>query len=164
MVRMARVDSRNRTARSSASDSTEVTWRLGRKRRLVLLLAWLTLLPTSTPLPVMLHRRDMGKSLDRKGGDKPRGRPDFYGKRPGPSSRGARPGLLRRLGGLSGCSRGRPPRQKQGAARRRDPDDGAPVRVLARDQPAIDRILPNREPGARGAPRFHHFGVAPLGV
>src|SRR5208282_3337938 len=106
MVRMARVDSRNRTARSSASDSTEVTWRLGRKRRLVLLLAWLTLLPTSTPLPVMLHRRDMGKSLDRKGGDKPRGRPDFYGKRQDPSSRGARPGQLRRIGGLrQACGR-----------------------------------------------------------
>src|SRR5688572_26209039 len=37
--------------------------RLGRKIRLVLLLAWLTLLPTSGPFPVNSQRRDMGASL-----------------------------------------------------------------------------------------------------
>src|SRR3954453_3908981 len=35
---------------------------LGRKRRRVLLLAWLTLLPESTPLPVRLQRRAMTRS------------------------------------------------------------------------------------------------------
>src|ERR1039457_2298986 len=59
MVRMARVHRRRRTAEPSASDSSEVSCRLGRKRRRVLLLAWLTLLPASTPLPVISQRRDM---------------------------------------------------------------------------------------------------------
>ena len=36
--------------------------RLGRKRRLVLLLAWLTLLPVNTPLPVRMQRRAIRRS------------------------------------------------------------------------------------------------------
>src|SRR5690242_7013105 len=59
MVRIARVESRMRTA-PSASDSTDVFCRLGRKRRRVRLLAWLTLLPASTVLPVISQRRDIG--------------------------------------------------------------------------------------------------------
>src|SRR5258708_34038482 len=55
MVRIAFTVRRSRTGRPSASDSSETTCKLGRKRRLVLLLAWLTLLPVSTPLPVIAH-------------------------------------------------------------------------------------------------------------
>src|SRR5271165_1188033 len=58
-VRIARVDRRRRTDAPSTSDSREVSCRLGRKRRRVLLLAWLTLLPVSTPLPVISQRRDI---------------------------------------------------------------------------------------------------------
>src|SRR5580698_2137543 len=70
MVRMARVDRRRRKDWPSASDNSEVTWRLGKNRRRVLLLAWLTLLPLNTPLPVMSQRRDMvrGTSGCRKPG------------------------------------------------------------------------------------------------
>src|SRR5690606_26413682 len=50
---------RIRTRWPSAS-LISVTWhRLGRNRRFALLLAWLTLLPTSTALPVSSHRRDI---------------------------------------------------------------------------------------------------------
>src|ERR1700689_4652032 len=59
ILRMARVDRRRRTEVPSASDSSELSCRLGRKRRRLLLLAWLTLLPLSTPLPVISQRRDM---------------------------------------------------------------------------------------------------------
>src|ERR1700689_4837420 len=59
MVRMARVDRRRRKDWPSASDNSEVTWRLGKNRRRVLLLAWLTLLPLNTPLPVISQRRDI---------------------------------------------------------------------------------------------------------
>src|SRR5579863_6907273 len=59
MLRIACGVSRNRTAPPSASESSEIICRLGRKRRFVLLLAWLTLLPTWTPLPVMMHLRAM---------------------------------------------------------------------------------------------------------
>ena len=49
----------------SASESSDVVCRLGRKRRLVLLLAWLTLLPTCTPLPVIAHLLAMTTTLTR---------------------------------------------------------------------------------------------------
>src|SRR3954454_10397448 len=58
-VRMPRVDRRMRTSCPRLSDSSDVTWRFGRKRRRVLLLAWLTLLPLRTPLPVISQRRDI---------------------------------------------------------------------------------------------------------
>src|SRR5262249_1615070 len=45
--------------RPSVSDNSEICCRLGRKRRFVLLLAWLTLCPTWTPLPVIMHLRAM---------------------------------------------------------------------------------------------------------
>src|SRR5579883_1762994 len=60
-VRIARVESRIRTASPRVSDSIDVSCRLGRKRRRVLLLAWLTLLPVRTPLPVIWQRRDIAK-------------------------------------------------------------------------------------------------------
>jgi hypothetical protein len=59
MVRIARVDSFRLIDCPSASDSMDVFWTFGMKRRRVLLWAWLTLLPACTPLPVMLQRLDM---------------------------------------------------------------------------------------------------------
>ena len=49
------------------------------------------------------------------------------------------------------------PRRQHFEPRRRNPDR----RAIA-DQSAIIRILPDGEPGARRAPRFHHFLVAAL--
>src|SRR5262245_5282379 len=50
---------RSLTLRFSASEISVTLTRFGRKRRLVLLLAWLTLLPVSTALPVSSHSRDI---------------------------------------------------------------------------------------------------------
>src|SRR4029077_8529262 len=66
-VRMPRVDRRSFTSAPRISDNSVVSCRFGRKRRRVLLLAWLTLLPVSTPLPVISQRRDIGKILGRSG-------------------------------------------------------------------------------------------------
>jgi hypothetical protein len=41
---------------------------LGRKRRRVLLWAWLTLLPANTPLPVIAQRLAMAESSSQKSG------------------------------------------------------------------------------------------------
>ena len=46
----------------SASDCSVTSLRFGRYRRLVLLLAWLELLPVIGPFPVSSQRRDMGSS------------------------------------------------------------------------------------------------------
>src|SRR6201995_3394874 len=77
-VRMPRVDRRMRTSCPRLSDSSDVTWRFGRKRRRVLLLAWLTLLPLRTPLPVISQRRDIAHDpqnrLEAAGYDDPEGR------------------------------------------------------------------------------------------
>src|SRR5262249_30493791 len=54
-----RVVTRRRTDWPRASLSTLVSCRLGRKRRRVLLLALLTVLPGTTPLPEIKQRRDM---------------------------------------------------------------------------------------------------------
>src|SRR5215831_15185800 len=59
MVRIALTLRRTLTSWPRASDSSVVFCRLGRERRLVLLLAWLTLWPYCTPLPVMAQRRAM---------------------------------------------------------------------------------------------------------
>src|SRR5260370_34797567 len=56
IVRIAAVERRSRTG-PSTSDNTEIVCRLGRKRRFVLTLEWLTLWPTWTPLPVTGHLR-----------------------------------------------------------------------------------------------------------
>src|SRR5690606_2948754 len=62
-VRRALAEMRRRKFWPSASDIS-VTWtRLGRKRRRVLLLAWLTLLPVMTDLPVSSQARDMSFNL-----------------------------------------------------------------------------------------------------
>src|SRR5690606_2030821 len=45
--------------RPSFSDSSETSFRFGRNRRRVLLLAWDTLLPLIGPLPVSSQTRDM---------------------------------------------------------------------------------------------------------
>ncbi len=55
------VDTRNLKLRSSFSEISVTFCRLGRKTRLVLLLAWLTLWPTWRPLPVSSQMRDMTK-------------------------------------------------------------------------------------------------------
>src|SRR5688572_13196919 len=63
MVRIALTVRRSFTSWPRASDSRDVTCRFGKKRRLVLLLAWLTWLPTRTPLPVISQRRAIAKIL-----------------------------------------------------------------------------------------------------
>ena len=72
MVRTALVVMRSRTFSPSVSLISETFCRFGRKRRLVLLCAWLTLLPVCTPLPVMMHRFDMTpvlKKIKRRRGE-----------------------------------------------------------------------------------------------
>src|SRR4051812_17569781 len=59
---MALVETRRRTLRPSASEMKVTLHRFGRNRRLVLILEWLTLWPTSGPLAVSSQRRDIAKS------------------------------------------------------------------------------------------------------
>src|SRR5690606_41115958 len=59
MVRMALAETRRRTQRFSLSTQNRRDCRLGKKRRLVLLLACETLLPVRGPLPVTWHTRAM---------------------------------------------------------------------------------------------------------
>src|SRR4051812_15547617 len=61
----ALVETRRRTLRSRASEMNVTLTRFGRKRRLVLMLEWLTLWPTRGPLAVSSQRRDMSKFLFR---------------------------------------------------------------------------------------------------
>src|SRR6185437_7908576 len=56
---IALVETRRRTLRPSASEMNVTLHRFGRKRRLVLMLEWLTLWPTWGPLAVSSQRRDM---------------------------------------------------------------------------------------------------------
>src|SRR5438105_1129731 len=58
----ALVETRRRTLRARASEMKVTLTRFGRKRRLVLMLEWLTLWPTWGPLAVSSQRRDMAKS------------------------------------------------------------------------------------------------------
>src|ERR1700731_806040 len=53
---------RSLTERPSASEISVTLHRFGRNRRLVLMLEWLTLWPTSGPLAVSSQRRDMAKN------------------------------------------------------------------------------------------------------
>src|SRR5277367_1502993 len=53
---------------------------------------------------------------------------------------------------------------EQCEAGRRDFDDDAAVHVLLGNEPAIVRVLPDREPRTRRAPGVHNFVVAPLGL
>src|SRR5207344_3345678 len=57
MVRRPRVDTRRETQRRSVSSQKRWVWRLGRKRRRFLLLAWETRFPTATLLPVTSQTR-----------------------------------------------------------------------------------------------------------
>src|SRR4051812_38348021 len=59
---IALVETRRRTLRPSASLMKVTLTRFGRKRRLVLMLEWLTVWPTWGPLAVNSQRRDMAKS------------------------------------------------------------------------------------------------------
>src|SRR5690606_13277817 len=63
IVRMAFAVTRRRTQRFSLSTQHRRACRLGRKRRLVLLFACETLLPTIGPLPVTWHTRAMDAPL-----------------------------------------------------------------------------------------------------
>src|SRR5215470_17396718 len=54
---------RSRTARPSASDIKVTLSRFGKKRRLVLMLEWLTLCPTCADLPLSSHRHVIGEAL-----------------------------------------------------------------------------------------------------
>src|ERR1700726_2569933 len=56
---IALVETRRRTFRPSASEMKVTLHRFGRKRRLVLILEWLTLWPTCGPLAVSSQRRDI---------------------------------------------------------------------------------------------------------
>src|SRR4051812_7936703 len=60
----ALVETRRRTLRSRASLMKVTLTRFGRKRRLVLMLEWLTLWPTWGPLAVSSQRRDMASILE----------------------------------------------------------------------------------------------------
>src|SRR3546814_13891619 len=62
------VDTRSFTPLPSASESSVTFCKLGRKVRLVLLFAWLTLWPTWRPLPVSSQMRDMSSVLTNLGG------------------------------------------------------------------------------------------------
>src|SRR5581483_2299073 len=62
-VLIALVETRSRTFRPSASEMKVTLHRFGRKRRLVLMLEWLTLWPVWGPLAVSSQRRDMSKIL-----------------------------------------------------------------------------------------------------
>src|ERR1700758_4287439 len=59
----ALVETRRRTLRPSASLMNVTLTRFGRKRRLVLMLEWLTLWPTWGPLAVSSQRRDIVEIL-----------------------------------------------------------------------------------------------------
>src|ERR1700753_1558773 len=60
---IALVETRRRTLRPRASEMKVTLHRFGRNRRLVLMLEWLTLWPTSGPLAVSSQRRDMSQIL-----------------------------------------------------------------------------------------------------
>ena len=59
LPRRAAAEMRNLNPRPNVSDCSVTSFRFGKKRRRVLLLAWLTLLPVIGPFPVNSQRRDM---------------------------------------------------------------------------------------------------------
>lgn len=63
IVRCADVVKRKRTISPNVSLNSDVVCTFGRKRRRVLLWAWLTLLPVRTPLPVIMQRRAIDRLL-----------------------------------------------------------------------------------------------------
>src|SRR5471032_2023872 len=82
IVLMPRGVRRSRIEWPSTSDRTEATWRFDMNRRLVLLLAWLTLLPYRTDLPERAQRR--GMALPLKNDDPAKGREGRLFKVPNP--------------------------------------------------------------------------------
>src|SRR3954451_19338230 len=93
IVFMPRGVRRRRIEWPSTSDRTEATWRFDMNRRLVLLLAWLTLLPYWTDLPERAQRRGMADSLKNDPAGRA-GRPVFKGddrSRQPPERRSVRP-------------------------------------------------------------------------
>src|ERR1700730_1123905 len=133
IVRIAAAERRIRTG-PSTSDNTEIVCRLGRKRRFVLTLEWLTLWPTWTPLPVMGHFRAMGTSLSDADHQTRRAacpirnwatRRRFLG-RPPPGARAPRAPPLPGPGG--GGPWGQGPRAGEGVRRRKDPHPSAGCR------------------------------------
>src|ERR1700761_54048 len=95
IVFMPRGVRRRRTEWPSTSDRTEATCRFAMNRRLVLLLAWLTLLPYWTALPDRAQRRGMALPLKNN--------------------------QPRREGGKAGFLRVPPPYVKQTSSRLREP-------------------------------------------
>src|SRR5215469_1383875 len=63
IVRRAFMLMRNETLQPRVSLAMLTVWRLGRKTRFFLLLAWLTRWPLRTPFPVNSQRRDMADFL-----------------------------------------------------------------------------------------------------
>src|SRR5690349_22378388 len=63
LLRMHEVHTRVR--RTPSVVATRTVWRFGYQRRLVLLLAWLTLLPVTGPLPHTVQTRAIGAFLGR---------------------------------------------------------------------------------------------------
>ena len=63
IVRCADVVNRRRTISPNVSLNSDVVCTFGRKRRRVLLWAWLTLFPVRTPLPVIMQRRAIDRLL-----------------------------------------------------------------------------------------------------
>src|SRR5882757_6793524 len=96
MVRMPLVLRRIRTDTPRTSETSEVVCRFGRNRRRVLFLAWLTLLPLITPLPVTWQRRAMAHILTHGQKQLPRHRCRDEGVR----IRGRRIGVKPRVWGL----------------------------------------------------------------
>ena len=64
-VRSAAADTRSRKDRPNTSEINVTSFRFGRNRRFVLLLAWETLFPTIGRLPLSSHTRDMSLSHPR---------------------------------------------------------------------------------------------------
>src|SRR5438105_781753 len=88
-VRIAAAERRRRTG-PSTSDSTEIVCKFGRNRRFVLMLEWLTLWPTWTPLPVTGHLRAISHLVQAISIEKRAARPPGIPRRcqPGPRAGG----------------------------------------------------------------------------
>src|SRR6202158_6460927 len=72
IVRIAAAERRIRTG-PNTSDSSDMVCKFGRNRRFVLMLEWLTLWPTRTPLPVTGHLRAIGHLVQQRHENAPRG-------------------------------------------------------------------------------------------
>src|ERR1044072_5678509 len=94
---------RSLNERPSASDISVTLIRFGRKRRLVLMLEWLTVWPDRGPFPVRSQRRDMSKSLRHAGPEAGDKNGPFRGTRTYKVREQGR--QVRRLGSGSGSNR-----------------------------------------------------------